>query len=307
VRSTLWRTARWIGALLVLGLVARTFVRNWAEFRNQEVQWSLHPLPLAGSVLLVWLMYALLITAWRGVLVGWGDRLGAWQAARIWTVSSLGKYVPGKVWAVAGMAMLARQEGVNGWTATASAILLQALAVGTGACVAAISGTAALESAHPGATTALAICAGLAAAGVALLMSPRVLTRALRFAISDAEPRAPRSAPVLFGVVANLIAWIGYGVSLWLLARAVLPQSALTVPIAIGAFTVSYLAGLLVLFAPGGLGVREGVFIVVLQAPLGLAGATALAVASRLLLTVTELGAAVPFLLLPRRASRDTT
>jgi uncharacterized membrane protein YbhN (UPF0104 family) len=62
-------------------------------------------------------------------------------------------------------------------------------------------------------------------------------------------------------------------------------------------------AGLVALFAPGGLVVREGLLILLLQPSIGLGAATALAVASRLLLTVTELGAAVPFLLLRTRTS----
>jgi 3-oxoacyl-[acyl-carrier protein] reductase len=44
-------------------------------------------------------------------------------------------------------------------------------------------------------------------------------------------------------------------------------------------FTASYLAGFLALFAPGGLGVREGLFILMLQGPLGIGAATALALA----------------------------
>jgi hypothetical protein len=50
--------------------------------------------------------------------------------------------------------------------------------------------------------------------------------------------------------------------------------------------------------------VREGLFILMLQQPLGVAAATFLALASRLLLTVAELGAAVPFLAFPRRQAR---
>ncbi|MGH7536840.1 MAG: hypothetical protein ACREMG_14850, partial [Gemmatimonadales bacterium] len=63
----------------------------------------------------------------------------------------------------------------------------------------------------------------------------------------------------------------------------------------------------LALLAPGGLGVREGVFILMLQGPLGIRAATALALASRLLLTLTELGAAAPFLAFPRENPRVAT
>jgi uncharacterized membrane protein YbhN (UPF0104 family) len=55
---------------------------------------------------------------------------------------------------------------------------------------------------------------------------------------------------------------------------------------------------------PGGIGVREGLFILLLQGPLGVGAATSLAIASRLLLTVAELGAAVPFLAIRQRHAR---
>jgi uncharacterized membrane protein YbhN (UPF0104 family) len=109
---------------------------------------------------------------------------------------------------------------------------------------------------------------------------------------------------VAFGILANVVAWVGYGVALWLLARGLLPGAGLDLLPAIAVFTASYLAGFLALFAPGGIGVREGVFILMLQGPIGIGAATALAIASRLLLTITELGAAVPFLLFPRGRPR---
>ncbi|MGH7658771.1 MAG: hypothetical protein ACREL6_11100, partial [Gemmatimonadales bacterium] len=111
----------------------------------------------------------------------------------------------------------------------------------------------------------------------------------------------------LLGIAANLTAWCGYGVAFWILGQAVLPDLQLTVPAAIGAFTASYVAGFLALLAPGGLLVREGVIVLMLQGTLGLPAATALAVASRLLLTVTELGIALPFLLFLRERPRVAT
>ena len=97
---------------------------------------------------------------------------------------------------------------------------------------------------------------------------------------------------------------MGYGAALWLLARGLLPSVNLAPGLAIAVFTASYLAGFLALFAPGGLGVREGLFILMLQGPLGIGAATALAVASRVLLTITEFGAAAPFLVLPLGRAR---
>jgi len=305
VRSSRMRAAQWLAGLAIIAIAARSLIRNWADLRSQPLEWRVQPGWLLVSALLVWLMYALLIVAWRTMLAGWGQRLDGWTSARIWTVSSLGKYLPGKVWAVAGMALMAQRAGIAPWAATGSAVVLQVLAIGTGAAVAGLTGRAAIEAAHQGSGVVLGLLVAGAVAGVALLLWPPLLRRLLRFAAPDAEARgAPAVAGIVVGIVANAVAWVGYGASLWVLSRGLLPGVDLGLGLAIAVFTASYLAGFLALFAPGGLGVREGLFILMLQGPLGIGPATALALASRLLLTITELGAAVPFLMYPQRRAR---
>jgi uncharacterized membrane protein YbhN (UPF0104 family) len=305
VHSRWLRWAQWALALLIIGFATRALVRNWDALRSQPLAWKIDPAWIVLSAACVWLMYALLIVAWRTMLAAWGQPLQAWTAARIWTVSSLGKYLPGKVWAIAGMALMAQQAGVAAWAATGSAVILQVLAIGTGAAVAGLTGVGALESAHPGTRAALVLLIAASVAGIALLLWPPTLRRMLRLAAPGSESRpAPAAGAIILGIVANSVAWIGYGAALWLLARGVLPEAPLDLSRAIAVFTASYLAGFLALLAPGGLGVREGVFILMLQGSLGIGAATGLAVASRLLLTVTELGAAVPFLMFPRRRAR---
>jgi len=305
VPNKVWRMLQWALGLLVAGFAVRALVRNWDELRTQPLVLELRPGYLLASVLLVWAMYALLIWAWRFMLASWGQELNGWTAARIWTVSSLGKYLPGKVWAIAGMALMAQQAGVAAWAATGSAVVLQVLAIGTGAALVGLTGAVALEAAHPGARLALGALVIASAVGVGLVLWPPVVRRLLRMARVPAEAvMAPKPEGVIAGIVVNAVAWIGYGTSLWLLARGILPATQLGLPRAIAVFTASYLAGFLALLAPGGLGVREGLFILTLQQPLGIAAATALALASRLLLTITEFGAAAPFLLFSRRSPR---
>jgi len=294
------RAIQWLLGITIVGLALRSLVRNWDQLRAQPLDWSIEPGWLILSAMVVWLMYGLLIAAWRITLTGWGRGLDFWSAARIWTVSSLGKYLPGKVWAVAGMAVMAQRAGVGAGPATASAIILQVLAIGTGAAVAALTGWSSLRSAYPGAEGGLPALLLLSLLAVVVLLRPDWVRRLVRIAAPDVSVSlTPPPGAVAFGVLANTMAWIGYGGALWLLARGLLPEAGLGLMPAIAVFTTSYLAGFLALFAPGGIGVREGVFILMLQGSIGIGAATALAVASRLLLTVTELGAAVPFLLFP--------
>jgi glycosyltransferase 2 family protein len=299
------RLAQWVVGLAIVGFAARSLTANWEALRSQPLEFRINPGWLVLSALVVWSMYAMLIVAWRVMLSGWGQRLDGWGAARIWTVSSLGKYLPGKVWAVAGMALMAQRAGVAPWAATGSAVVLQVLAIGTGAAIAGLTGRRAIEAAHPGAQVVLLLLVAASLVGVGLLLWPPVLRRLLRLTAPEAEHRgAPPVGGIAVGIVANALAWAGYGAALWLLARGILPSVGLRPALAVAVFTASYLAGFLALFAPGGIGVREGLFILMLQGPLGIGAATALAVASRLLLTLTELGAAVPFLVLPQGRAR---
>jgi uncharacterized membrane protein YbhN (UPF0104 family) len=69
----------------------------------------------------------------------------------------------------------------------------------------------------------------------------------------------------------------------------------LPIGLATGAFALAYTAGLLALFAPGGILVREGVLVALLSPSLGAGPALAIGLGSRLILTLVELVVALPF------------
>jgi hypothetical protein len=112
---------------------------------------------------------------------------------------------------------------------------------------------------------------------------------------------------VLFGLVANVVAWLGYGAALWLLARGVLPGVRLDLAPAIGGLVASYLAGFLALGVPAGVFVREAVFITMMQSILGPVAALVLALVARLVATAAEFGAAAPFLIHRGESTRVAT
>ena len=280
---------------------ARSLARNWEQLRAQPLHWQVEPGWILLSALVTWLMYALLILAWRRMLASWGRGLDLWSASRIWTVSSLGKYVPGKVWAVAGMAMMAQQAGVGAGAATGSAVILQVLAIGTGAAVAAATGWTVLRTRLSGRHHRTGRLARWRRSSAWDFCSGRRSSTACsetRRARGGADQPSGRGGGIRGrgerGGLGRLRA-----LALAARAGASAREWGWSLLSSIAVFTVSYLAGFLALFAPGGIGVRESVFILMLQGPIGIGAATALAIASRLLLTVTELGAAVPFLLVP--------
>lgn len=306
MRERWWRWVQWAGGLLVLLFVVRFVARNWAAIRSEPVAWELGPGWILASLGIILATYALLAESWRRMLGGWGPRLRWPDAARIWVLSSMGKYLPGKVWAIAGMAVLAQRRGVPAWSATASAILLQVVSIGTGALLVGATGVTSLEAHRPGSRIALVVILLVSVVGLALVLWPPLTSRLLaRLGVAPGKRMTPAAPAVWFGIAANLAAWIGYGGALWLLARGVLPAAELSIGDAVGAFAGSYIAGLLFLLAPGGLGVREGVFMWMLQDRLGPANALALAAVSRLGMTLADLLAAAPFLLTRTEQGND--
>jgi glycosyltransferase 2 family protein len=306
-RRLMWRAVQAALAVLIIALAVRTLTRNWVSFRAQEIRWSVSPAWLAGSLAVVWLSYALLVEAWRRVVVAMRQRLAWLAAARICMLANLGKYIPGKVWSVAGAALLAQRAGVAPAAAVAAAVILQALSLASGVVLVALVAPSALAGVGSWLVVATVVLGAAALAGVlALTWAPgvRLIQRLLPRTVPEL-PVVPLGV-MLAAFVANLVAWGAYGLAFQWLARGLTGGGSgghLTWTAAAAAFTLSYLVGLVAVFAPAGVGPRESVFVLVLQGPLGLKVAVALAVASRILLTITELGAAVPFLITRKGAA----
>jgi uncharacterized membrane protein YbhN (UPF0104 family) len=102
-------------------------------------------------------------------------------------------------------------------------------------------------------------------------------------------------------MVVTLLSWVSYGAAFWLLAKGIFEAPDFSVVQATGIFAAGYIVGLLALFAPGGVGIRELVFIALLAPVFGSGGALAMSVAARLLLTATEASAALVAVFVDRR------
>ena len=280
-------------------MVWSAIARNWSEFRSLHVALSPKPAWIVLSVVVVFLTYAIQVESWRRLLAGWAQRLPYSRAARIWFVVNLGRYIPGKVWSVTGLVVLAQRAGVEPWAAGASAFALQAVGVGTA--------VALVAAATPGAASPLRLggAALVALLTIGVLTWDRAARRIARLAGATAQFQPLPLAAVAESAGLSLLSWMTYGVAFWLLALGLGLPGTLPVATAAGVFALGYILGLLALFAPGGVGVREVVIIGLLTPALGAGGAVALSVASRILLTLTEVAAPLAVLLVTGRTKED--
>jgi len=290
-------------ALAAVALATREIASQWVDFRRSGARlaprWEL----VALSSLIVVTAYAVLVETWRRTVRAWDSDLPWIAAARIWFVSNLGRYLPGKVWQIGAMGLMAQRQGVSVVAATGSALVINVVNVLSGFGLVMVTAAELVDS-------PLTTAAFTALLGIGILLAPklvpltgRVASRVLRRRVEI--PALPGRA-IWTATAGCLAAWILYGVAFQVFVRAVLGSAPGPTSAYVAAFTGSYLAGYIVLFAPGGLGVREGSLIVALGR-LGLAQAGAagvISLTSRLWLTALELIPGLLFLLADAVRSR---
>jgi glycosyltransferase 2 family protein len=270
------------GAVLLVVLA-----RRWHEVRP-----LLHQLSVAGVALAALAVFSGIYTTflcWRAVLTDLGSPLPLGGGMRVFFLGQLGKYLPGSLWPLLAQMELGRDYKVPRRASGAAVAIFLLLILGTGLLVAAI---------------ALPLLGGdalrrywwvlLVLPVAAVLLWPPVLNRliALALRLAHREPMpTPLSLPgVLRAVGWALVSWLLYGIHVWVLARMLGVGGVGILPRSIGAFAAAWCVGFLVVIAPAGGGAREAALIVLLGTGVGAARATVIAVVSRLLFTVGDLG-----------------
>lgn len=299
--------------VLVALAAAAVFVVRWAtdprhrpllETIPRTANWAL---VLLASV--VWIVtFGTLVVMWGRSMRWWGTPMPDAVALRTFFLANVGRYIPGAVWQFAGVAAMASEVGVSPIAATTGLLIQQLVLLVTGALWTIALAPSALTHGQGGAHETLLALGLLAGLGLAVAIVPRVLPPLERLAQRrlrrPIQLPAPSHAQFAIFTGVHALGWIGYGASFWLLARGLLGDAAPGVAVALGAYISSYVLGILAVFAPGGLGVREGALVVTLTPVLGLDRALLLSVASRLWLVLLELLGAL--VLAPRRRSEPS-
>lgn len=249
--------------------------------------WRPEPLALLAATAVLVLGYLLSALLWgRMVRELGGPALGGWTVTRIYLVSNLGRYLPGKVWALAGIALMARKAGVPAPVAAGAAVLGQGVALAGASLVGALAFLGAEGRVR---WIGLLLLLGVAAALAASVMGPVfrwLVERAYRLVRETPPPGlvSDRSFGLRW-VALYALNWGVYAAAFWGLARSLRVDIGLLE--AAPAFAAAYVLGFAALFAPAGIGIREGFLVAFLQ-PVAGSQALALAVVSRLWTTAVE-------------------
>jgi len=297
------RTLQVVGLGAALWYLVDTALDNWDGLAEIGFQVSIGPLVLAS--LLTVMTYGFLVWVWARSLGWWRQRVAFGAALRMWFVTNLARFIPGTVWQFASLTTEAMAHSVSAVAATAAMLFQQLVLLATGVALTVALAPGLFSEQGLGWPPSLMLAVvSLAVAGAIILlpvvtpMLERWTSRVLRRPIAWPAPR--RSELALY-VASLVVPWLVYGVAFWLFGTGTLGTAAPPLPLALTAFTASYVAGIIFIVAPGGIGIREAALVAALAPQTGSAAALFLAIGSRLWLVALEILTAIVVLAIQRQ------
>jgi uncharacterized membrane protein YbhN (UPF0104 family) len=262
------------GVLITLAIffwILKPVYWRWAQVKDrvERTHWSL---VLVASAIFAAFLFLFRAMSWRRILKGLGHDLPIAATTRIWSSSELARYLPGVIWQVVGRVYLVKPYGVSGTICSTSQILeltifLLANVLLAVACLTWFG----VKHMHQTAQGWL-ICVALLAPILLALLHPKVF-----YAITDAVLHRMGKDPVerklRFRVLLGLLAWAMLGLlwqsmAIWIITTGPLHLQFTKWWVVGGAYCLAWCAGFLAFWAPGGLGVRELVFVAAMQVAL---------------------------------------
>ena len=245
--------------------------RHWEDVKFRILAVSWWRFALAALMFAVFL-FVFRATTWRWLLVGMGERLPASAAARIWSVSELARYLPGGIWQVLGRIYLVKPYGVRGSVCTASQLLELSLFLLSNVLLALSCLVWFGIKRFEGPAERWLYLAMALVPVMLFVLHPTVLYSVINRAMAFMK-KPPVQRRLTFGELVGLLVWTFAGLlwqslAIWLLVEGPLDLKLAKWWVVGGAYALAWCAGFLAVWAPGGIGVRELVFMAAMQVAL---------------------------------------
>ena len=282
-----------IGVLVFAAFVA-AMLNNWRQLL--EFSWRFNLTFLALSAVALLFTRYLDVLGWHRIVIHLGGSCTFRESARIWLYSNLARYLPGSLWHAAGRVVLCRDAGIPAVIASLGVALEFAFLLLSHALVIVVTWPWWMYRSLPDAPWPLS---AVVIIGALVIIHPGVLRWLMtQYAIRNTQTVGGRRSAVggqlQYRATLHLLAIyvaqaLLIGLAFHFLVQAVTPWPLHAVPFAVGAFALAWLIGFVSFFAPGGLGVREGVLAYLLAPAVTAPIAILIAVLARVWAMVGEL------------------
>ncbi len=278
------RSVRYGFVVATVGIGVYAIVSRWPAVHAALVKIGFGT--AAEAMLCVLVGLVALLQMFRVLLGALGSPLPARASAQILYIGQLGKYLPGSVWPVLAQMELGAAHQVPRRRSASASILTMLLSLLTGILV----GLLMLPFSKGAAPYRWVF---LLAPLLLVCLYPRLLNRIIDWLLrltrrpALEQPLTGRAVAIALGW--GIVLWLCFGLQVWLMAAPLGLDSASGALLAIGAFAFAWCAGFLVILAPAGAGIREYVLLLLLGPAVGVGAAAAIALLSRILMTLADL------------------
>lgn len=279
----------------------------WVVFQNiDEIQgydFGFHWMTLCASFFSISAGYLCTVLIWISLTGSFGVRVSFLAAARAWFLSQLGKYVPGKV-----ALLLVRFDAYQGHSKR-KIIIATWIEYVVSLAGAAVVILVALMTTPGFVPIFVRWSAGIGAILFLGLLWPPVLSWYVNRGLMIFHKEPVEIFPP-YGTMLRLVGafvWVSllHGLGFFLVIRSLFPVGSEYFLTIAGAYEAAAIIGLTAVFAPSGIGVREGVLFLVLPLFLPTPVVIVASILVRLVTTAVEFFLSLVFLLLERFFGQD--
>ena len=289
-RARLFSGLRILLALLVVAAVTVAVAKNW-----REVSADIGRIDAATFVLaavLVCVPPILTVLGWRVLLADLGSPLHVAPAGGIFFVGQLGKYVPGAVWSIVAQAEIGARLHIPRKRSAVVAFVAVAMAAICGLIVGAPALPLLITRDDSAARTGWVLL--LAVPLLAVVLWPPLLNwgiaTVLRVLRREPLEHQLSGRAVLTATAFFIVAWVSSGLHILVLARATSSdvETGQLLLASLSGFALASSTAMFSVVLPAGVGVREGVLVLILAPVTSTSAATAVVVISRFLTVAAD-------------------
>lgn len=243
---------------LILVFLFKVLLANWQKVK--EYHFEINPYYLILSFLLFWLGSFIASQVWRFILLKSGLKSSIWKTFRIHFLSRFGVYIPGKVWFLLIRSRLSRKDNLSQKTIVTSSILELGIDLIAPLIISLIfMGGYFLNKPF------FMIAIIILILGGALILRPKLFYSILNFGLKKIKKEpVPKNAQLtstnlLLVLILSFVFWLIWGIGFYFFIISITPMPFDKIWDVASIYIVSATAGTLALFAPYGIGVREGI------------------------------------------------
>jgi len=282
---------QWTIVIVIFLFLGKMVWNNWNQVK--DTPFTLRPFAFILSTVIFVFSYFIQVWAWYLITLKLKIALSPSETIRTWFYSQLGKYLPGKIWLVLGRFYFYNSKGKSKknislalylemvtMIAAAGLILLAALFVYREIWL--------FYSWRQSGWLVLLFLLGLVS------LHPRLLQKILNWILGQFK-KEPLSLSIsypdiLWILFVCILSWIVGGIGFYLFIDSVYPVASQYILFLTGALAASSTLGLIAIFAPSGLGVREGALVYILSFVIATPIGVIISILTRIWMTLIEIG-----------------